>query len=72
MINGRYYVIPQSIGLPEIGAVVGWGNTLKAAMQMAEDVAKQVEGYYVKMPIESFEEAQGEIAKLEAFNIKMF
>lgn len=71
-IKGRYFVIPQAVGLPEIGATIGWGDTLKAAMQMAEDVASQVEGYYIKIPKESFEEAQGEIAKLEEFGIQLF
>jgi hypothetical protein len=68
-INGRNYVIPQVVGLPEIGACIGFGNTLKDAMKMAEDVADQIEGYYIRVPKESFEEAQGEIAKLEKIGI---
>lgn len=71
-IKGRYYVIPQAVGLPEIGSTIGWGNTLKAAMEMAEEVANSVEGHYIKIPKESFEEANQEIEKLEAFGIKMF
>jgi hypothetical protein len=71
-IKGRHYVIPQAVGLPEIGATVGWGNTLKAAMEMAVEVAKQVDGFYIKVPFEAFDEADEEIAKLDAFGIKMF
>lgn len=71
-IKGRNYVIPQAVGLPEIGACIGFGNTLKAAMTMAQDVAAEIDGYYIRIPTESFEEAQQEIAKLEAFGIRMF
>lgn len=71
-IKGRYFVIPQAVGLSEIGSTIGWGPTLKEAMQMAVDVANEVEGYYIKIPKESFAEAQEEIAKLNEFGIKMF
>lgn len=71
-IKGRHFVIPQAVGLPEIGSTIGWGKTLKEAMQMAMDVAKEVEGYYIRIPNEAFDEAEEEIAKLDEFGIKMF
>lgn len=72
MIKGRYFVIPQAVGLPEIGSTIGWGPTLKEAMEMAVNIAKEVEGHYIKIPTDSFQEAEEEIAKLNDFGIKMF
>lgn len=71
-VNGRNYVIPQAAGLCEIGAVVGWGDSIEAAMKMVKDVADKVEGYYLDVKIGSFEAAQKEIDKLEKFGASPF
>lgn len=70
--NGRFYVIPQSVGLPEIGAVVGWGNTLEAAVEMVKSIAEQVKGYYLEVTIDAFDAAAEEIAKGEKYGLKIF
>lgn len=71
-INGRYYVIPQDVGLPEIGSVIGWGSTLQKAMDMATEVASELTGYYIMTHRDSFDQAHEEIEKLEKFGIRMF
>jgi hypothetical protein len=71
-IAGRYYAIPQAVGLPEIGAVVGFGNTMQAAIDMVTKIAKEVRGYYIEVKTESFDQAQEEIEKAEKFGIKIF
>ncbi len=71
-IDGRYYVVPQSVGLPEIGAVIGWGSSKKAAMEMALEIADQVSGYYIDVPKQAFEESEEEIEKLDSYGIKLF
>jgi hypothetical protein len=72
IIEGRQYVIPQSVGLPEIGAVIGYGTTLKEAMQMCNEVAESVSGYYIHIPSEALDKAQEEVEKCEKFGLKMF
>ena len=71
-LKGRYYAIPQAVGLPEIGAVVGFGNTMQAAIDMVTKIAKEVRGYYIEVKTESFDQAQEEIEKAEKFGIKIF
>lgn len=71
-INNQYYVIPQAVGLPEIGAICGWSNTMQGAFDMCREVAKHVTGYYIKVPHEAFDEAEEQIALTEKYNLKMF
>ena len=71
-VNGRYYIIPQSVGLPEVGAIVGWGDTQDAAIEMVLKVAKEVEGHYLTIPFEAFDTAKEEIAKSAKLGIKVF
>jgi predicted RNase H-like HicB family nuclease len=71
-IDGRYYVIPQSVGLPEIGAVIGLGNTLEEAVKEAKSVAKQVSGYYIEIPDNALDEAEEEIKKLAELDLAIF
>lgn len=51
-IDGVDYVVPQSVGLPEIGAVIGLGETLDEAMEHLEENAEQIEGYYIEIKTE--------------------
>lgn len=64
VIKGEYYVVPQSVGLPEIGAVVAVGDTLKEAVDTVKEYAKHIEGYYIDMFPESLDEAEVEMGKL--------
>ncbi len=71
-INGRYYVIPQAVGLPEIGAVTGWGNTMSEAKKDCKEHAAQVTGYYIDVPVESLDKAEEEIEHANEYGLKMF
>jgi hypothetical protein len=48
VINGINYAIPQAVGLPECGAVIGLGDTIEEAMDHAVENAEQVTGYYLE------------------------
>jgi len=72
MVDDRYYVIPQALGLPEIGAAVGYGDTLQAAIDMVKKVAKSVTGYFIDIFPDSLDEAKDEIAKSAKFGINYF
>lgn len=45
MIGGINYVAPQTVGLPEIGAVIGIGNTIVEAVRHLAENAAQIEGF---------------------------
>lgn len=47
-IEGVYSAVPQSVGLPEIGAVVGIDDDMKAAMKLVLERSAKVEGYYIE------------------------
>jgi len=71
MIDGEYYVVPQSIGLPEIGAVVAVGNTLDEAMEKVKGYAEKVEGYFLDVFPDALDGGQEEIKKLNSIGIRI-
>jgi hypothetical protein len=68
IIEGRYYVVPQWVGCPEIGAVVGIGDTRDEAVAAVRKAAEQVEGHYVSVCSECLDEAAAEFDKLSDLN----
>lgn len=68
-IAGKNYAMPQVGKMPEIGAVVGWGSSMDAAVNMALEVADQVEGYFIDIPRDSLEDAKVEIDKAKSFGV---
>ena len=71
-IKDQFYVIPQSVGLPEIGAVIGLGDTMEEAINDAKETGKQVSGYYLEIPEDSLEQAEAEVQKLDDLGLSMF
>jgi hypothetical protein len=67
-----YGVIPQSQGLPEIGAVVGLGNTLEEAFDHALANAEEVGGYYLEGKTGAIEQVKEQIEKMKALNLSTF
>lgn len=70
-IDGKYYCAPQTVGLPEIGAVVAEGKTLEEAIENLKTIAAEVKGYYLEIKIESIDKALEEFKKLEDFGVKI-
>jgi hypothetical protein len=56
-IEDKDYVSPQVVGLPDLGGVVGTGETLLEAIKVCKERAKQIEGYQVKCDLESIDKA---------------
>lgn len=71
IIEGKYYVAPQAVGLPEIGAVVATGKTKNEAIEKVKEICDQVEGYYIEMYPDSLDEASEEEKKLKEFGIEI-
>jgi hypothetical protein len=64
-IEGRYYYIPQSIEMPEIGAVVATGDSPEQAIKNCIKVAEKVEGYCIKFDFAALEQAKDDMAELQ-------
>ena len=71
IIEGKHYVVPQSVGLPEIGAVVATGDTEKEAIDKVQELAGMIEGYSVECYPESLDKAVEEKQKLKDFGIEI-
>lgn len=69
--DGEYYCVPQVVGCNGIGSVVGWGDTLDAAIEHCREAADQVSGYFVDIHSESLDEANDELEHLAEFGIKL-
>jgi hypothetical protein len=71
-IEGIEYCAPQSVGLPEIGAVLGFGDTLEEAIDDALDAGSQIKGHYIDIPTSAADEAREEIQKLKDIGLDAF
>ena len=71
-INGIYYAIPQACGLPEVGAVIGLGDTLQEALDDAVANAEQVTGYYLEAKMGAIDDIKEQCEKLEELGLNMF
>ena len=71
IIDGRYYVVPQAVGLPEIGAVVATGSTIEEACDKVKECAEQIEGYYIETYPDSLDKSCEQIEKLKNFGIEL-
>lgn len=67
-----YFVVPQSTGLPEIGAVVGLGDTLEEAFDHALENAELVEGYYLEGKTGAIEQVKEQIEKMDKLGLSVF
>jgi hypothetical protein len=56
--NGKAHVLPQETIVQEIGAVVGLGDTLKEAMEMAKEIGESVKGYKITTSLGAIDEAE--------------
>jgi len=69
-IDGMDYVVPQDVGLPEIGAVIGMGDSLDDAIEMAKENCEQVKGYFLDCKVESIEKGLEEIEHMKEMGLK--
>lgn len=72
VIGGRRYVVPQDDEMTEIGAVVGWGDTMEEAMEHARKAGESIEGYGVKFSMGAADKAEEEIEELAKIGLSPF
>lgn len=70
-IDGCYYAVPQSVGLPEIGAVVAEGDTMDEAVENVKKIAESITGHYIEIKIESIDKALSQFEELEKMGVKI-
>lgn len=68
-IDGVDYCAPSEVGLPEVGAVVGVGNTMEEAVAHLEDNAEQVKGYYLDIKTNCMDEAMKQVEAAKELGI---
>lgn len=68
-IGDTYYIVPQSDGLPEIGAVVAIGDSIEECIKKVKEYAEQVEGYRLDIKIGSIENMKQVIEKSKKLGI---
>lgn len=52
-IQGLDYAVPQSVGLPEIGAVIGLDDDLVEAARLALERSQEVKGYFIEPKVDA-------------------
>ena len=67
--DGKDFVVPQVIGIPDVGGVIGTGDTLQAAIDCVKERAKQIKGFQVKVNIESIDKGLDVIKEGRKFGI---
>ena len=72
VIDGQRSVISFHEEMMEIGAVVGWGDTLEEAMEHAREAGESIEGYGIKFSMGAIEQAQKQIEELAALGVSPF
>jgi len=67
MIDGVRYIVPQYVGLPEVGAVVATGDSMEECFDKITEIADQMKGFYIEVQNNSLDKAKEEIEKLKEF-----
>lgn len=68
--KGRAHVLPQPLPVPQIGAVVGLGDSVSEAFAHAKEVADSITGYSVSVKVDSFNKAEKVIEDAAKIGIK--
>lgn len=69
-IGGKDFVAPQVVGLPDLGVVVGTGDTILAAIGQCKERASQIKGFQTQVSLESIDKALETIKDMEKLGIK--
>lgn len=70
-ILGKDYVVPLDTSLPEIGAVVGVGNTIEEAVAHLTENASKIDGYFIEIKLDSISKALHEFEEANKAGIPL-
>ena len=71
IINGRYYVVPCAVGLPEIGAIVANGKSIDEVVEKVKEIAETVKGHYIDIPLQAIDTAVEEATKAKELGLNL-
>lgn len=71
IFEDKYYCVPQTVGLPEIGAVVVEADTLNDAIDQLKTIAESISGFYLEVKVDSIDVALKQFKELEQFGVKI-
>ena len=71
-VGGRLWHVPQVVETNEIGAVIGWGDSLDAAIKMATEAAGEVKAYSLNPATGSVDKAKEQIAEAQKIGLRIF
>jgi hypothetical protein len=69
-VDEIWYVAPQSVGLPEIGAVVAVDDSILGAIRKVKAYCEQISGYSIDLPLKTLLDALEEVQRGEANGLK--
>ena len=68
-VDETWYVAPQTVGLPEIGAVVAVDDSLLGAIAKVKSYCEQIKGYSVDLPLKTLLDAVEQIQEGQGFGL---
>lgn len=71
-VDGRRFVVPQDDEMCEVGAVVGWGDTMEVAIEHAREAGEAIKGYGLKFSMGAADNAKEQIEELERLGVSPF
>ena len=70
-IDGVDYCVPCEVGLPEVGAVIGLGQTLEEACDHLKENVKGVKGYFLDIKVDMLDSSIEEARKGEELGLEL-
>jgi phosphoribosylamine-glycine ligase len=71
-LKDAYFIIPTEWHLAEVGAVIGWGDSLKEAQKMAQEAADSIEGESLTIEVKDIvSKAEEQLEKADKLNLRM-
>ena len=71
-INGIWQIPPQPVGLPEIGAAIGLGQTLDEAVEHAKEIADSVKAHGLQAASGATDRIKQKIEELEEMGLNFY
>ena len=68
--GSKNYIVPQIIGIPDVGCVVGTGNTLAEAVKSCKERAKLIRGFQVHVNVEAIDKGLQVIEEGKKYGIQ--
>lgn len=69
--DGEYHIMPQSVQMTDVGAVVAVGDTMKEACDRVKEIAKEIQGMGLETEPHALDSAGEEIEKLKSFGVTL-